>query len=285
MPPTNYVNVLVHGLFFMWLNQDTGFLELRAPAVDQDGACNPHHLLGGIRGFLQDHKNESVYWTEIGLIGSDPPALKPGEMPKNLKKPILKFSMQEVGITGWNKDANLAGKFILPWPAAFYSLRHDFWERSFVYYTKDDDPKYTSRVGDAIKRHCYDDRNTEIGVITCLQYTWEDGISLTPWKRGINLHCYFEPCIKHSIFDVDADLRAAKKCFSPPDAFDLQMNVNLEGIVTPMGHNPVLPPNYDKNDEHSLTDDPKKPKDICASSGVSVVNVSPANCPNFFVGP
>jgi hypothetical protein len=281
---TNYVNVLVHGLFFMWLNQDTGFLELIAPSVDPPDADNPHHLLGGIREHLQPYQGP-IDWSDIGLMGSDAPTLKPGEMPQNLKSSILQFSMQEVGLTGWNKkDENFVGRFILPWPTEFYSLRHDYWERAFVYYTPKDG-NYSSKVGDAIKGHCYHDRNGEIGVITCLQYIYEDRISLPGWRPDINVHCYFEPCIKHSIFDVDADLKQAQKLFLPPDAFDLQMNVNLEGIVTPMGHNPVLPPNYDKNDEYSLTDDPKKPKDICASSGVSVVNVSPANCPNFFVGP
>jgi hypothetical protein len=283
MALTKYINVLVHGLFFMWLNQDTGFLELIAPRVDAEGALNPHHLVGGIRGFLQEYEYEDVIdWTQIGLIGSDPPSLKPGDLPANLKSSVLQFSMQSTGIKGWSdKSANFFGRFILPWPADFYSLRHDYWTRCFIY--------YPSKVGDAISNRCYkSDPNAEIGLVTCLQYTYVEGqqIQIKNWRPDINLHCYFEPCQKHSIPEVNADLKNASGIFSPPGAFDLQMNDKvLNGVVTRPGNNPSTPPGYDKNDEYSLTDDPQKPKDICTSPARYPLNVSPANCPNFFVGP
>src|SRR5258707_13805035 len=128
MALTNYINVLVHGLFFMWLNK-AGYLELIAPAVDPEGTPKPcrHHLVGGIRGYLQEYPSGVIDWRQIGLIGSDVPTLN---------RDILQFSMKDAGIDGWNnEERNFFGRFLLPWPVAFYALRHDYWERSFVYYT------------------------------------------------------------------------------------------------------------------------------------------------------
>lgn len=287
----DYVNVLVHGLFFMRLHPTTKFLELIAPAVDAEStpkACR-HRLLGGIRGHLKEYSGD-VPWTEIGLNGADRLTLGQDNMPKYLKKSVLQFSMKDAGITDWN-EKKFFGKFILPWPVAFYALRHDYWERSFVYYTsKSKKTGYTSKVGDAIKSRCYYGRNTEIGLVTCLQYTYEEGkgVHIPGWRPDINLHCYFEPCKKHSIEAVNNDLKKAGESFLPAGAFDLQMDVDaLNDIVTPLGHNPSTPPGYDKDDEYSLTDDPQKPEDICAGAEgcPGIINVSPANCPNFFVGP
>src|SRR4051794_17565888 len=99
MALTNYVNVLVHGLFFMWLNQD-GFLELRAPAVDPEGTPKPcrHRLVGGIREHLQEYPGGAVDWTQVGLIGSDAPTLNPD---------VLQFSMKDAHIDGWNEEKNV----------------------------------------------------------------------------------------------------------------------------------------------------------------------------------
>ncbi len=290
MALTNYINVLVHGLFFMWFNPETRFLELIAPAVDPKDtpeACR-HRLLGGIRLHLQEYKDaykHPVDWTKI-LKGSEH-LPKPDEVLKNLKSSILQFSMGEVGTQGWSdKPENFIGKFILPWPIAFYSLRHDYFTRSFVY--KD------SEVGKKIKNRCYSNPNSEIGLVTCLLYTYEEGTEskirsqIPKWRADTNLHCYFEPCKKHSIEQVNKDLKNARAAFKYPDAFDLELDENaMKDIVTPIGRNPITPPGYDKNDEYSLTDDPEKPEDICRGTDgcPGIVNVSPANCPNFFVGP
>jgi len=287
MALTNYVNVLVHGLFFMWLNPKTKFLELIAPVVDSEKTPKPcrHRLVGGIREHLQEYPGGAIDWTRVGLIGSDVPKLNPD---------VLQFSMKKAKIDDWNDyEKNSFGRFILPCPVAFYALRHDYWTRSFVYYTSDSKKKgYTSRVGDAIRERCYKDPNTEIGLVTCLQYTYEERLdrkTFPYWRPDINLHCYFEPCKKHSIEAVNADLKKAGEIFKPAGAFDLQMDVDaLKNVVTPIGRNPSTPKGYDRNDEYSLTDDPKKPKDICAGADdctAGILNVSPANCPNFFVGP
>src|SRR6185312_9006914 len=147
MALTNYINVLVHGLFFMWLNPKTRFLELIAPVVDPEGTPKPcrHRLVGGIRLHLQEYPGGIVDWTQIGLIGADVP---------KLNQDVLQFSMKDAGIDGWNtEDKNFFGRFVLPSPEAFFALRHDYWERSFVYYTSKK-AGYTSRVGDAIKKRC-----------------------------------------------------------------------------------------------------------------------------------
>jgi hypothetical protein len=277
---------MVHGLFFMWLNPETKFLELIAPAVDKESTPKPcrHRLAGGIRGHLQEYANQNVDWTKIGLEGSDAP--KPADVLKNVKSSVLQFSMNKVGLKQWSEAKNFAGRFILPWPVEIYSLRHDYFERSFVY--------NRSNVGDDIEYRCHrksgtPDRNAEIGLVTCLQYTYEDGqgVRIRPWRPDINLHCYFEPCKKHSIKQVNDDLKNAARAFEPAGKFDLQLNEKaLENVVTPIGRNPKVPYGCHLEDEYSLTDDPQKPK-ICADAGgcIGVLNVSPANCPNFFVGP
>ena len=275
----NYIYVLVHGLFFMRLNPDSKCLELIAPAVDASTSTNPHHLLGGVRGHLQSFNskqpNVTVDWSQIGLEGPDSPELAAKQMPSTLDTSVLQFSIEETGLKGWSsKPENYAGRFVLPWPEAFYSIRHDYFERTFIY--------SKSRVGDAIKGRCEGiNRNAEIGLITCLQYDYSDKIAVPFWWPDMNIHCYFQPCLPHD--GVNSDLSAASNCFLNPPAFDLQMDASaLNGIVTPRGRG-FVPLGVDKDDDYSLEEDPDRPKFPCHA--MLPENVSPANCPNFFVGP
>lgn len=271
----DYIYVLVHGLFFMRLSGK--FLELIAPNVDPKGTSNPHHLLGGVRGHLQEFKGD-VDWSKIGLDGEDhPPKLKAKQMPVTLGSSVLQFSMEETDLKGW-KETIFFGKFMLPWPEGFYSIRYDYFERAFVYKTT------ANKIGKAIYKRCRQNRNSEIGLVTCLRYEYSSKVSIPFWWPDMNLHCYFQPCMPHTIGEVNKDLAAAAKCFVNAGKFDLQMDeAKLEDIVTPRGRGP-LPPNIDKEDDYSLEEDPERPKNLC-SGVVGLLNVNPANCPNFFVGP
>jgi len=273
----DYIYVLVHGLFFIRQNYDTKLLELIAPDVDAKGSPNPHHLLGGVRGHLQEFKGK-VDWSDIGLVGaSKVPKLGKREMPVNLDSSVLQFSMSDTEITGWGDEKNFFGKFILPWPEGFYSIRSDYFERTFIY------DKAKAKVGSAIYKRCRRTRNSEIGLVTCLRYEYSSNVSIPFWWPDMNLHCYFQPCMPHQMSDVNSDLQAASKCFVPAGKFDLQMDEGaLKDIVTPRGRGP-LPPGVDKEDDYSLEEDPERPKNLC-SGAVGLLNVSPANCPNFFVG-
>jgi hypothetical protein len=156
-------------------------------------------------------------------------------------------------------------------------------------------------MGDHIKGKCRKTANSKIGIITCLQYEYSDRINIPGWVPDTNLHCYYEPCEKpEDVPHVNLDLKAAARCFQTPDNFDLQMLSTTGGLYTERGERcPDKVPKLDVNDDYCLSEDPLASKNICnklASAGkdsahkdsrfdVSVLNVHPANCPNFFVGP
>ena len=260
------VNVLVHGLFFMRLSENGRNLELITPTL-----TNPHNFLGGVRGQLMTLHGD-VLWNNIGLNGKAQPDST------DVRKSILRFNINDCNLGGWNRK-NFAGTITLPWPLGFFSIRCDFFDRSFLY-----DQKYPNVSGN-IKTNCRADSNSKVSFITCLQYGYTGGVAFPGWNPGTNLHCYFEPCVKHKIDEVNQDLSEAANIFTNKGNFDLKMDQAAGNIFTPRGEQcPNLPPGLDVDDDYSLPEDPFRiSQGICKQ--IVIENINPANCPNFFVGP
>jgi hypothetical protein len=293
---TGAVNVLVHGLIFMRLSAGQTYLELVVPKLTE-ASDRRHHFFIGATGALQEQSTGTVVdWRDIGLTGSPAERLNPGQLPSNLKKSVLQFSISTTGLEGWN-SAYEGGKVLLRWPKRFSSIRCDYFDRAFLYYDDTTAPKV---IGNAIKQNCRGkDPNAKIGLVTCLEYTYDpaSGVNVPGWQPGINLHCYFEPFMKHSIDDVNEDLGQAAQLFQYPANFDLQMLQAAGTVITNPGEPCADPPSgIQQGDDSSLGGDLESPFSALkknssspknADHGVNpfMVNVSPANCPSFFVGP
>lgn len=289
------VNVLVHGLIFMRLSAGQTYLELVIPQLSE-ASNNPHHFVVGATGTLREqNKGTVVDWRNIGLTGSPAQPLNPGQMPPNLKKSVLQFSISTTGVGGWN-SAYEGGKVLLRWPKRLSSIRCDYFDRVFLY----DNTTPRKVIGDAIKQNCRGtDPNAKIGLVTCLEYTYDpaSGVNVPGWQPGVNLHCYFEPFTKHSIDDVNEDLGQAAQLFQYPANFDLQMLQDAGGVITNSGEPcPDSPSGIQVNDDQSLGGEltatisaseknSRFPKNTDIKVTPVTVNVSPANCPSFFVGP
>lgn len=262
------VLVLVHGLFFMRVSENRRYLELIVPPL-----TNPHNFLGGVRGQLVTLHGD-VAWTNIGLIGKT----QPNEA--DVRKSILQISMSKTQLGGWNRD-KFAGTITLPWPVAFFSIRCDYFGRSFLY-----DTTKPHVIGDNIRDNCGGkDPNAKVSFITCLQYSYTSGIAFPGWSPNTNLHCYNEPCNKEKIDGVNQDFLDASAIFVNKDNFDLKMAQTAGDISTARGEQcPNLPPGLDVDDDYTFPEDPLRlVQGICKPTLTE--SVSPANCPNFFVGP
>lgn len=261
------INVLVHGLFFMRVSENNSDLELVVPPLSR-----PHHFVGGVRGQLAILPNNAT-WIGIGLNGK--PIANAAEVPKS----ILRFNLGTTGLGTFDRQ-KFAGTLTLPWPLAFFSIRCDVFDTSFLY-----DRTGTTNIADDIARNCRANSSSKISFISCLQYSYTSGINLPGWTPGINLHCYNEACNKESIDEVNQDFSDAGAVFTNSKGFDLRMAQAAGSVVTPRGKPcPTLPGGLNIDDDYSLPEDPlRMAQGICKD--VIVRNVSPANCPNFFVGP
>jgi hypothetical protein len=259
--------VLVHGLFFMRASENQLNLELVVPPL-----TNPHNFLGGVRGQLVT-LHQDVFWTNIGLIGKN----RANEA--DVRKSILQFSMSKTQLGGWQRQ-NFAGTITVPWPLNFFSIRCDFFDRTFLY-----DKSKTTIVGDNITSTCRgNDPNAKVSFITCLQYNYTSGVAFPGWTPGTNLHCYNEPCVKEEIDAVNQDFADASSIFINGGKFDLRMDKAAGSVSTQRGEQcPNLPNGLDVDDDYSFPEDPLRlVQGICKD--IVTKSISPANCPNFFVG-
>jgi hypothetical protein len=284
MAPMAPINVLVHGLIFMRLSSGQTYLELVVPKLSE-GSSNPHLFVLGVRHFLKAPNDPVTDWRDIGLYGSTADHVDPGQKPSNLKPSVLQFSISATGLDSWN-SAYEDGKIYLRWPKRFSSIRCDYFDRAFLYAPTG----RAGAIGDTIKENCRGkDPNAKTGLVTCLEYDYDPavGVNIPGWQPGLNLHCCFEPLIKHSIDDVNEDLGQAASLFRYPQNFDLRMRPEAGSVITNPGELcPDSANGVQVGDDLSLGEGldhalaQKKP-----SSPGTNRNVNPANCPNFFVGP
>jgi hypothetical protein len=202
-------------------------------------------------------------------------------MPAGLPSTIPQFSLTTTGLNDFN-EAKFVAKVVLPWPKDFFTVRCHNFDKGFLF-----DPAFTI-IGPEIKKRCRgNDRTAKVGFITCLQYTSETGVNLPDWSRGTNVHVYFEPCKKHTITEVNDDLKKARDIFVVPGNFDLQMLQTAGSVITPRGSMcSRVPPGFDKDkDDFSLHEDLEPRKQGFCPPVVPGSGLNPSNCPNFFVGP
>ncbi len=243
------VNVLIHGLFFMTLNKVTTNLEILVPNIPD------HHFVVGLRG-SRVITSGTVDLTDpaIGLKGGTP-TQSPNGIPADIPGSIFQFTKAETGIGDFSKDpAKFLGRIILPWPAKFFCLRCDDIKSTFLY-----DP--SSLVGSRIELNARLKNSTVLGIVPCLQYT-RATVAALPWASSFNLHFYLQPTSPHDINAVNTDLSLAASCFMNPKQFDLKMLT---------GGPPVLPVQKISANTKRMVDPHEG-------------GVSPANCPNFYVG-
>jgi hypothetical protein len=285
------INVLVHGLIFMRLSAGHAYLELVIPKLIE--GANPHLFVAGVHGNLKAQTG-TVDWLSIGLYGSTAQPVGMGQMPNNLKSSVPQFSISATGLESWN-NAYIGGMVLLPWPKALSSIRCDYFDRAFLY---DDSDPSRRVIGETIKQNCRGKNvNAKTGLVTCLEYTYDtskgiDTTAVPGWdpKLKLNLHCCFEPLMKHKIYQVNDDLGQAAKVFQYPDNFDLRMRVDAEDIFTNPGERcQTTASGIQTDDDLSLGEGLdagllEQTKSLSVQSSF-LVNINPANCPNFFVGP
>jgi hypothetical protein len=259
---TDYYNFFIHGLFFMELITHNGkpALEIKAPKV------SGHVLLGGARknlNFIQD-----VDFTSLmpDLPSTTPTIVKPNPIPLQVRKSVLQFSRAETGVgnlKAYDPSVYL-GRIILPWPDDFYSLRAD----NFPY-----PGAGISTVADKVKNRC---GGSKIGTVTCIQY---------PYKIPGSLHFHMLACEQEDVCHVDHALTEASKIFANPSKFDFQIGYGMS--QTPVDNNPPVTGAIPEDENSAQEDEPNWQK-WCSNVTPSDVNcpknVSPANCPSFFVG-
>jgi hypothetical protein len=292
-PAEVFINIAIHGLFFMELNLSTNNLEIYAPKVDG------HLFAGGLRGNLI-LLSGLLDWHDTGLIGKSPTWPKKNDgsddkskIPLDLPATIVQFMRSETGVGDLIQDlGQLAGKVILPWPLKFYSLRCDSIQTTF--------PCKPSPVGDNILKHCKKGgANTYLGSSACLTYKLANPFPpLLPFPWAFTIHLHLQPCLPHDLTAVNKDLANVAYVFpSPTDPkkpFKLEFDDSKPIPATTIGLGRCSPPpGIVPEDEHALCEEQNQ---ICPDElklkelklkGISGPgdNVNPANCPLFFVGP
>ena len=299
---TGTVNILIHGLFFMQGNASNlqkWLFEIFAPQLTD------HHVFGGSWENVRE-LNQDVDLTTSGLHGKDVPTMgPPSPIPVDVETSIPQFSRDET------KVGDLTGpyrrKITLPWPKDIKCLRRGDFDTYFR-------PQATANsiVGDNIIKYCKGQhRSALLGTVPCLIYDYDfPSLPGTNWFPTLNYHFYHEPCSDPtSTTHANNALDEAAKLFQHSDKFKLILD-------DPLSDDPVLPGSVDdqsvlgvtpEKDEMSLNEDlyysdwmsvcphqrgPKKRKHIEILKDKKpkkfrqqlFFNVSPANCPNFYVG-
>ena len=272
------VNVLLHGLFFMRRNGDN--LEILVPDIPN------HHFIGGVRGTRKELTGQQDL-TALGLIGKIGSGLGAPSL-DDVDGAIMQFSTIDTGQLKPPTDSKFLGSILLPWPIKFGSLRTGDIGTQFQH-------EPSSNIGKKIVSNARSKGSGSLGVVTLLQYTLPAGVGASRSDASqLNIHFYLQPRDPHDIDDVNKDLAAAANCFVNPAAFDLRMQKTKN----------VIPPQAIGNfqlgttteDEQSVDEELLQSPDIrliCINDPPAVAtrvdpntgqpNVSPANCPMFFV--
>lgn len=272
MPPSPVnVNILLHGLFFMTLEGSN--LRVYAPNIPN------HYFVGGIRGSRVKLQSGVQDLTGLGLKGKPMP-----DPDGDVNGSIMQFSISDVGgfngltDTDHNGQPLFKGSILLPWPLRIIGLRagdvSGFRTES-------------GSIADHIVANTRRKNKSTLGVVALLQYALP-ALDQAGGISQLNIHYYLQPCLPHEVDQVNADLIAAQSSFKNRAGFDLQMLVDVPPPpISPSGH---LEFGTAKEDEQSFDEE----RIVGAADVVFVCrndppppvhNVSPANCPIFFVGP
>jgi hypothetical protein len=288
------LNILLNGLFFMERlpdptdpnNSSKSLLAIHAPKVTD------HVFLAGTRSNLE--ASTGFDWsTGFGLTGGSTTFDNPQspEIPRELPASVLQFTRKETGVGGFKTDSNLfLGTVTLPWPKQIPLLRPD----SFPPFDQGDS-QHPKNIAPKIKARC----GSQIGNVICLQYDCNfSGPVLPPDAPIMNVHLYML-CCKDSdgtVNHINAALMDSAAIFQSP-GFDLNLrNVAVQG--SPYDPRPPIP-GITLEDERAAIEDgactgmqtaavtPNKKstgKNKKPMANKNNRNVSPANCPAFFMG-
>ncbi|MGB9122531.1 MAG: hypothetical protein WCE73_18080 [Candidatus Angelobacter sp.] len=276
MPPLK-VNILLHGLFFM--TQEGGNLRIYAPNIPK------HHFVGGIRGFREE-LTVSPDLTNFGLRGkADPQTGLPAPDPVgDIDGSIMQFPTSDVGGFNGLDDTDgqgnplFKGSILLPWPTKFIALRTGDITTTFL--------AKSGSIANHIVGNATGKGSSTLGVVALLQYTLP-ALNQVGGVPPLNIHYYLQPCSPHLLKDVDDDLKAARPSFKNPAGFDLEMFTDKEPTPIPtsdhseFGTTKEDEQSFDEERIHGIPD----AAFICRNDPLIVPDVSPANCPIFFVGP
>jgi hypothetical protein len=278
------VNILLHGLFFME-QDDNNNLVIRAPKL------NDHVFLAGTTRNLQ--AGTDMNWSKgYGLKGGTPSVSKGKGIPPEVKASILQFTREETGVGNFKTDPNLYfGTITLPWPQNFYPLRQGG-PLQFDLNRKN--------VGPAIANRC----KGQIGTTICLQYGYDFSGPVLPGSTPtMNFQLHLASCKDND--HVNDALDAASAIFNQPN-FDL--HILNSSTYTDVDQDPGILGVSPEDEESADEDEPNfshwcpnaqrhpahrsqphhlkghKHKKNCPPNQVCAENVSPANCPTFFVG-
>jgi hypothetical protein len=261
-------NVFLHGLFFLEAKKrDDGkwVLEIKAPKV------TGHILLGGARKNLSIIQDVDFTQT-VRDLPFDTPTFKDNDPNKNpiplaVKPSILQFSKDEtkVGNLKLYDKSIYHGRVTLPWSNNIHALRRDYFPYTAM---------GQSVVADKIKARC---TRHKIGTVTCIQY---------PYKIPGAYHTHLLMCDPEDTCYVNYALKEARKVFETGANFDF--SIPETGVKNTPTDDPSLP-GVSREDENSeKEDEPTKWEEWCNDQPMPqigcVKNVSPANCPHFFVG-
>jgi len=295
------LNVLLNGLFFMELdNSDTSNPKLLVHAPK----LTDHDFVVGTRFNLQP--STGFDWSSgFGLTGGPVTFNRSPDIPDPVPASILQFTKKETGFSAFKPDASLYfGTVTLPWPKKMISLRPD----NFPPLDPGMPPQNPTNVAPRIMTRC---GNSDIGVVTCLQYDCNfSGPVLPPTGAVMNVHLHMVCCKDRdgTVTHINAALTEAARVFQPdpanPGSFDLQLKPGSHVVGSPFEPLPQLP-GVPLEEERAAIEDGAcvGPRAIAASSGKNALgqstknkkpmsarerrqreNVAPANCPAFFVG-
>lgn len=286
------LNILLNGLFFLErlpdpsdpTNSSKSLLAIHAVKVTD------HVFLAGTRGNLKP--STGFDWsTGFGLTGGTTTFDDPQspEIPQELPTSVLQFSRKETGLGGFKPDSNLfLGTVTLPWPKQIPLLRPD----SFPPFDQGD-PQHPKNVAPKIKARC----GSQIGDVICLQYDCSfSGPVLPPDAPIMNVHLHMLCCKDGdgTVNHINTALMDSAGIFQSP-GFDLNVrNVAIQG--SPYEPKPPVP-GITMEDERAAIEDgactsmqqatPDKKsvsKNKKPMANKNNRNVSPANCPAFFMG-
>jgi len=277
------VNILLHGLFFMRQSGDN--LEVLAPNVPG------HHFIGGVRGTRQELSGtQDLTGTQaqngLGLVGKVGAGLGAPSL-SDVDGGIMQFPLSAVSAFKPVNGPQFLGSILLPWPIKFSSLRTDKIATTFRTVP-------ASSIGKTIVQNALSKERDSLGVVTLLQYNLPPAETRKDASQ-LNIHFYLQPRNPHNIRDVNQDLDAAANCFVNPSGFDLQL-IDDGQDDTPAQATGNLVFGTTVEDERSVDEEFLHSPDIaliCKNDPVPVLpppqtgpqpNVSPANCPTFFVG-
>ncbi|MBZ5524553.1 MAG: hypothetical protein LAP21_20125 [Acidobacteriia bacterium] len=223
-PTTGPFYVLLHGLLFMeYGGQDPAchnrdLLTIKAPYIPGTTPSSGHLLFCGPRGNVQPCTAPTIDWTSCtDLQGANRGdfSLNCPTVPSAVDAKTLQFSRKETGVG--DLDQPVQHTITLPWPETFYAIRLNTMPRLL----SDFQGKPQQEVRQSLQQ-CSGDFFDQLGLVTVLQYS--RNVSLPSDPQQCKYHFYFEADPNADQSTINDHLNHAKKVFTNPQAFDLQID-------------------------------------------------------------